>query len=269
MKPTCLLLAALLALAPSAQAQQNIEISSTFTDFTSWTLLGSATAQNQMPGNGFSYSDLILTSPGTGEQAGAGWAPQALVLDVDQSFHVGFNFFIAPGSIRGDGFTFTLSTATGLGNAGSGLGYEGLDSSLAFAVDTFNFEGDPVSPSVQLLQNGSVTPLAVTETGLGDAIRDPNFQWWATLDWTPSGLEDHQGLLTGTISHIDLGSFSVQAQMDLSNLAGEPVFYGFTASNGLADDGHFITSAVAVPEPAPWLLILAGVGLALRFTRRL
>lgn len=28
-----------------------------------------------------------------------------------------------------------------------------------------------------VLTGGSITPLAAAETGLGDAIRDPDFQW--------------------------------------------------------------------------------------------
>lgn len=247
----------------SAHAQQGVDLTVGLTDFSTWTLYGSATAQNFTPGNGFTYSNLVLTPPASNGQAGAGFAPTALALDFNQAFSFHFNFFIPVSSdLRGDGLTFTLSDSTGLGGTGSDLGYGGLSSaSVAFAIDTFHFDGEPVSPSLQWLAGGSSTPLAATATGLGDSIRDPNFQWRASIDYTPSGLDDDAGTLVGNISHIDLGSFSVQATVDFAalGLSGVPVYYGFTAANGAASDGHFVTSATAVPEPGALALWAAGL----------
>ena len=262
-----LVLPAVLAasLLPGAQAQQGVSLASGFTDFTSWTLLGSAQAQNDTPGNGFTYSNLILTTQGTEGQAGAGFAPTALTLDFNQAFSFDFHFFIpVVQSLRGDGLTFTLTTSPAVGNGGSGLGYENSapnNQSVAFAIDTFHFGGEPVSPSLQILQGGSVVPLAATETGLGDAIRDPDLQWYASVSYTPSGL-DNSGVLTGTIAH-PLGTFAVSATVDFNalGLAGNPVFYGFSAATGLATDGHVVTSAVPVPEPGSWAMVLAGLAL--------
>lgn len=248
----------------TAHADQGVSLAAGYTDFTTWSLFGSATAQNSTPGNGFTYSDLILTAPQSGGQGGAGFAPAAITLDFNQAFAFDFHFFIPTSqNLRGDGLTFTLSDTAGVGGAGSGLGYDGLSShSVAFAVDTFHFDGEPVSPSVQILAGGSATPLAATETGLGDTIRDPNFQWYASVHYTPSGNDDNAGMLSGTIDHPNLGSFSVSAQVSFADLGlvGTPVFYGFTAANGLATDGHFVTSAMAVPEPGSWAMILAGLG---------
>lgn len=265
-----------LALTPLVSAAQGVSLASGFTDFTTWNRFGSALADNQTPGNGFTYSTLILTNPGIGGSAGAGFAPDALTLDFNQSFTFDFRFFIPAGpTARGDGLTFTLAGTPGVGNGGSGLGYKGLSAdSLAIAVDTFNFDGEPVSPSLQVLQGGSVSPLAFTETGIGDGIRDPNFQWLATVLYTPSGNDDETGVLEATIAPLtqpnNLGIFAVSAPVDLSGLGavvqgGHAVFFGFTASSGLADDGHFITSAMPTPIPLPaglWLLssALAGTG---------
>ena len=253
-----------LGLLPTAQAQQGVSLTTGLTDFTSWTLAGSANALNETPGNGFTYSFLRPTHPGTGGQAGSGFAPTALVMDFNQAFHFDFNFFIPANvdGLRGDGMTFTLAAAPGLGGGGSGLGYENLNpASVAFAIDTFHFVGEPVSPSLQILAGGNVAPLAFTETGLGDAIRDPNFQWRAEVDYLPSGNNDQAGVLTGRIEHFNLGSFAVAAAVDFSALGldGSAVHYGFTASNGLATDGHWVTSAIPVPEPQTWALLLAGL----------
>ena len=256
----------------AASAAQGVSLASGFTDFTTWTRFGSASAQNDTPGNGFTYSNLNLTAPNVGGQAGAGFAPGPITLDFNQAFVFDFHFFIPVSQgLRGDGLTFTLAGTPAVGTGGSGLGYEGLGTdSIAFAVDTFHFSGDPVSPSLQILKSGNVTPLAFTETGLGDTLRDPNFQWRATVSYAPSGLGDNSGLLSGEILHANLGTFTVSAAVDFNavGMVGNPVYYGFTASNGLATDGHFVTSAVPVPEPGTALLWLAGVGLMVQVARR-
>lgn len=261
------------SLTPTVSAAQGVSLASGFTDFTSWTLYGSATASNDTPGNGFTYSNLVLTTQGTGSQAGAGFAPDALMLDYNQAFTFDFHFFIPVSTdLRGDGLTFTLAGTPGVGAGGTDLGYTGLGSdSVAFAIDTFDFGSpDPVSPSLQILEGGSVTPLTYTETGLGDTIRDPNYQWLATVQYTPSGLNDSAGTLTGTIEHLTLGTFSVSAPIDFAALGmeGNPVYYGFTAGNGAALDGHYITSAVPVPEPGTYAMLLAGLGLVGYMVRR-
>lgn len=267
-----LALAACLAgsLVTGAWAAQGVLLTTTFTDFTQWSLYGNAVANNTTPGNGFTYSDLMLTGPGSSDQAGAGFAPAALNLDFNQAFNFDFHFFIPPSqNLRGDGLTFTLARTPGVGQGGSGLGYEGLGSeSVAFAIDTFHFNGEPVSPSLQVLAGGNTTPLAFTETGLGDSIRDPNFQWSAMVSYQPSGLNDNTGTLTGRIEHLNLGSFSVSASVDFNGLAGSPVYYGFTGANGLATDGHFITSAAPIPEPGSAAMLLAGGLLLAAWSRR-
>ena len=260
---------AALCMAPVVSVAEGVSLAAGLTDFTTWTLFGSATALNQTPGNGFTFSSLILTQ-GAGGEAGAGFAPAPIALSFNQAFTFDFHWFIPVSqNLRGDGFTFVLAGAPGLGSAGSGLGYGGLSNSVAFAVDTFNFTGEPLSPSIQILQDGLVTPLASTETNLGDTIRDPNFQWFATVNYAPSGNDDETGTLTGTISHLNLGDFTVSANVDLSLLGdlvpgGHSVFFGFTAANGLAKDSQRIETAKPVPLPAAvWLLgsALAGAGI--------
>jgi len=142
-----------------------------------------------------------------------------------------------------------------------------------------------VSPSLQILVAGDASaPIDVTEmTSLGDGIRDQSLQWRAWVSYTPSGIGagDGTGWLEGGITRPDLGTFTVQStdRIDMrdlgeqvldenNNVIGYSVFYGFTAANGAADDGHFITSAVPVPEPETWALMLAGLGLVAFAARR-
>jgi hypothetical protein len=241
-------------------------------DYASWQLLGAATLSTAQA-NGYNYQSIALTQTGVGGSAGAAYAPGPVTLDFNQPFEFAFPFFIAAGSVlRGDGMAFVLASQPQLGDAGSGLGYAGLDG-VAFAVDTFHFNGEPVSPSLQILAGGEVgAPLAFSETGLGDTIRDPALQWIGSLSYLPSGHGDETGTLTGAITRPDLGTFSVMAAdvpmsafgvavLDPDTLAviGRQVYYGFSAANGLADDGHFVTSAVPVPEPQTYAMLLAGM----------
>jgi PEP-CTERM motif len=269
---TCLssLLAALALAAalPGAHAQQGVNLTAGPVDYTTWNLFGSAVAANSTPGNGFTYSLLDLTLPGSNGQAGAAFAPTALMLDFNQAFRFDFNWYItagaAPNDLRGDGLTFTLTTTPAVGGTGSDLGYAGQHgNSVAMAIDTFNFDDETASPSLQLLAGGSNTPLAFTETGLGDSIRNSNGQWFGSLVFTPSGNDDNAGTLVASIEHFELGSFSVQTAVDFNaqGLAGQPVFYGFTASNGAASDGHATSwgTALPVPEPQTWALMAGGL----------
>ncbi len=278
MRLKTLVLSAALAVSfvPATVAAQGVSIGyPSFIDYNTWDLYGSASVTNSTPGNGFTYSILNLTTAGTGGQAGAAFAPSTVTLDFDQAFNFNFSFYTSPGSIAaGDGMTFVLTkddpAASNLGNApatgGSNLGYGGSGlSGFAFAIDTFHFDGEPVSPSIQILFDGSNAPTAYTETGL-TSLNDPNyFQWTASLDFTPSGNNDQTGTLTGRIDQF-YGSLSYSVSVVLvdGNLLGMhnvPLYYGFTAANGLADDGHHVSSAMAVPEPETYALMLAGLGL--------
>ncbi|MFW2456260.1 lectin-like domain-containing protein [Methyloversatilis discipulorum] len=251
-------------------------------DFTTWNLYGDASALNYTPGDGNTYSILSLTQPGVGSQAGAAFAPTTVMLDFNAPFTITFDFYMSPGSVlAGDGMTFVLTphdpqTVNGgdplVPSGGSDLGYggTGLDG-LAFAIDTFNFGGEPVAPSIQFLTGSDVTPVEFSETGLAD-IRDPSyFQWHATLSYAPSGSDDTTGTLTGTIDQFIGGlSFSVSYSLSGNDLGlhDVPLYYGFTAANGLADDGHHVLSAAPVPEPETYALLFAGLGLVAWRVRR-
>lgn len=284
-KISSFLLTALLAasLLPSISAAQGVSIGyPTFIDYNTWNLYGSATVTNSTPGNGFTYSILDLTTAGSGGQAGAAFAPNTTTLDFDQAFSFSFSFFTRPGSVvRGDGMTFVLTAndpavvnggSPMMLNGGSALGYGGSGlGGLAFAIDTFNFTGEPTAPSIQILENGSVTPIAYTETGLS-SIYDPGYyQWNAVLEYTPSGNMDGMGTLTGSIDQfIGSQTFDVSTVVDGNalNLNGIPLYYGFTAGNGMADDGYYVSSATAVPEPSTILLLGSGLAGLAAFRRR-
>jgi hypothetical protein len=256
-------------------------------DFSAWTLLGAArtlsTPALAYPGGpvvGIAH-ELVLTDA-VGDSVGAGFAPDTLLINFNQDFSFRFQAFLYGSEVRGDGMSFVLTTQTTpvLGSGGSDLGYgqSGMPG-YAFAIDTFNFTGQPVSPTLQILRDGSATPVAYTETGLGDDIR--NLQTWSVVvSYTASGNDDETGLLEASIFRPDLGSFSVSSAADWSGVGsaetdpesgdylGRRVLYGFTAATGLASDGHLVTSLAPVPEPSTYAMLLAGLALMVSHVRR-
>lgn len=277
MKLAAVVLPVSLLFAAGAQASQYFNLT-TNVDFTTWSLMGDATAFNSPIPMVGTDSYLALTHPGVGGEAGGAYAPVPYIIDFDQDFRIDFRFFVAHGTttgVQGDGFTlFMTGSMPTLGNGGSDLGYGGSGmNGYAVAVDTFNFGGEPEAVSIQVLGNGDVTPLAYTETGLPDIQPPDYFQWWGSVIYTASGsgetgdlaFELYQAFTNQTYQVSFTGvdwSLVAQDVYDVdSNYLGRGINIGFTGGSGLADDGHFIGSLTPVPEADTWAMLLAGLGL--------
>ncbi|MDP3872602.1 MAG: PEPxxWA-CTERM sorting domain-containing protein [Methyloversatilis sp.] len=258
-------------------------------DFTTWTLSGDATAFNNDLGDATDSYARLNRGIGGGSVGGA-FAPGPVIVDFNAPFEVSFRFFVShsggvdgegnPVGVQGDGLTFFMTGNTpALGQGGSDLGYGGSGmNGYAFAVDTFNFDNEPQAVSVQILGEGSSTPLAFTETGLPDIQPADYYQWFGTVGFTPSGDDDETGTLSFEIlqaftnqsyrvewSSADWSSVATDVYDEESNFLGRGIHFGFTAGNGLADDVHFVgslTVAPPIPEPSTWAMLLAGLGLA-------
>lgn len=278
---------ALAGLSPVAHAN-SIDLT-TNVDFTTWSLQGDATADNTNVSVGTDSYAQLNRGIGGGSVGGA-FAPGPFIVDFNAPFEVSFRFFVAhsgsvdgegnPVGVQGDGLTFFMTGSTpALGSGGSDLGYGGSGmNGYAFAVDTFNFDNEPQAVSVQILGDGSSTPLAFTETGLPDIQPAEYYQWFGTVGFTPSGNGDETGDLFFEIqqgftnetyrvewSSADWSSVATDVYDEESNFLGRGINIGFSAGNGLADDAHFVgslTAAPPIPEPSTWAMLLAGLGLA-------
>lgn len=277
----CLGLLLTLSITNAAHAQRFFDLRAE--DFSLWSRLGSALHDTQPVSGGDAHS-LRLTLQTIGDSVGAAYSSYAPVIDVNRSFDVDFFFYMTPGAVfAGDGMTFILtSDEPALGFGGSDMGYGGAPlSGYAFAIDTFSF-GSPIAPSIQILENGDAgSPLATVETGI-PSMTEPNFfVWSATVHYEPSGNDDLTGELTGTI-HQTLGdlSFSVSSPVDFNGIGGvvrdaeteayvgHRLRFGFSAANGLADDGHTVLSIVPTPEPGLGALCAAGTAGVAMLARR-
>ena len=278
---------AIAGLSPVAHA--NFLDLTTGVDFTTWTLSGDANAFNNDLGDATDSYAQLNRGIGGGSVGGA-FAPGPFIVDFNAPFEVSFRFFVAhsgsvdgegnPVGVQGDGLTFFMTGSTpALGSGGSDLGYGGSGmNGYAFAVDTFNFDNEPQAVSVQILGDGSSTPLAFTETGLPDIQPAEYYQWFGTVGFTPSGNGDETGDLFFEIqqgftnetyrvewSSADWSSVATDVYDEESNFLGRGINIGFSAGNGLADDAHFVgslTAAPPIPEPSTWAMLLSGLGLA-------
>lgn len=278
---------AIAGLSPVAHA--NFIDLTTNVDFTTWSLQGDATAYNTDVGVGTDSYAQLNRGIGGGSVGGA-FAPGPVIVDFNAPFEVAFRFYVGHTggvddegnltSTQGDGLTFFMTGSTpALGTGGSDLGYGGSGmNGYAFAVDTFNFDNEPQAVSLQILGDGSSTPLAYTETGLPDIQPPGYYQWFGTVGYTPSGEGDETGDLFFEIqqgftnqtyrvewSGADWSTVATDVYDAESNFLGRGLHIGFTAGNGLADDAHFVgslTFAPPIPEPSTWAMLLAGLGLA-------
>ncbi len=185
---------------------------------------------------------------------------------VRDGFHSIFSFRIGQASILGDGLAFVLHNdpagVAALGNAGSGLGYEGLTSALAIEIDTFSFHNpeDPQSepPAIHVAlhtggndpvssEGGSTVAFAILNLPLDRLGSDVN----VAVTYVPPDPDEpgSEGNLQVWVEEqemlnvdIDLGNIT-DVGLDGDSIVDENgfMFMGFTASTGLADSTHVIT----------------------------
>ena len=228
-------------------------------------------------------------TPAIGNQAGAAYLTTPVALGSGDTFSTTFQFrFLNPGGWDpADGITFVLAQATnGLGSVGNGLGYAGVNNSVAIEFDTYNntntgYPNDTSSNHVAIDTNG-----VLTDTQLTNAYNNGSCGF--TSGGTPNqnsylapGCMSNGDLWTATIGYngTDL-SVTVQDgssapdtlisnyAINIANdLGASSAYVGFTGSTGAGWESQNIvnwsfsntTQLAQVPEPPGLALFASGL----------
>ena len=209
-----------------------------FSDITGLSINGSA-SQN---------GNEIRLTPATQSQGGSFFTTNALNLLNDSSFSALFSFRIGNNGGGGDndgtgadGLAFVVQTNNNnVGSTGGGLGYQGINNSVAVEFDTFanGFSDGNNGNHVGIGLNGSTTTIG----NVNVANRFNNGDIWdAAVSY--NGLTDLFNVTWSSATADPVGG-SISQTIDLAAILGSSnAFFGFTAGTGSFYSTHDILSA--------------------------
>lgn len=199
--------------------------------------------------------------------AGAVWNKNQI--DLSQPFNYHFNVFLGCDDAGGaDGMTFVLqTTASGVGNEGAGLGYEGITSSLGITIDTYTngVQDDPDYDHIAIQSQGNtfhhtIYNLAGPVAVLPDSANIEDCQWHVlAINWDPA-----TNLMQVSMDGSPRLSLTKNIVQDIFN-NNPRVYWGFTAGTGT----NFNVQKVCVPLASKFVLAPPGnscVGTAFHFS---
>jgi len=200
-----------------------------------------------------SSNSLTLTD-GNGGEANAFWYPNRLDLVSTASFTVEFTY-TAGGAKQADGITFSLQTqgTSALGATGGSLGYTGINGQTA--AYQINLYSGHVQGSNFVVGNTTGTYLTTGEVSFnsGDPIQ-VQLVFDADSNTVTETLTDTVTGATFTRSY---------SNIDLSELFGANVYFGFTGGDGGATSIQTVSnfslkSQTTVPVSQPILMLING-----------
>lgn len=236
-----------------------------YSDFTS-------TAGLQLNANAATVGPVLRLTPSAFWNAGSVFTTSEVLLGPSNSFSTYFRFRMTESvgigdgdGIGADGIVFLVQTdSNAVGGSGVGIGYAGVNPSLAIEFDTFFNSGiDPSGNHVGVNTNGNLVSLA----SANEPTRFNNGDIWnAWIDydgstdivevrWSQSAVRPAAAQLTHVV--------------DLDALLGQgEAFVGFTSATGAAANNHDLLSwefrgdfsPIDVPEPSTYLIALCALG---------
>ena len=223
-----------------------------FTSTAGLTLVGNAATASTSDGT------VLRLTPATSWQSSAAYSTTPVTLGNNATFNTQFQFrFTSPGgSDPADGITFVLGTsATGLGGAGVGIGYQGVGgNSVAIEFDTYNNgSGDGNSSNHVAIDTGGNLANTNLTNVYGKATCDfssgnPNTAAGCMSNgdlWTVN-INYDGSKLTVTLSDPKEGSsFTAISSypINLASILGQTTAYvGFTSGTGSGWENHDIVS---------------------------
>jgi len=212
--------------------------------------------------------------PSSEDRSGTAYRTTAVPLTPTTGFSTSFEFLVKTDPLSGfgvpDGFTFLLqnSDVNALGAGGQGLGYVGINPSVAvvFRGRDPSFIGvitggvDPADPSINF------EPPGYTGMTEGDFYEVNQFAW---IDYDPTSFVLSVYL---DLNPVKPASPVMSTAVDIFNTLGSEAFVGFSAGNGSAygsqDILNWSFTTVTVPEPAAGAGIIACGLVTFGLTRR-
>jgi gliding motility-associated-like protein len=198
----------------------------------------SANAQYVVNGNADSIScNCYRLTQAINTQSGSVW--NSNMISLTDPFDFSFDVYLGSNNGGADGIAFVLQPiSTAAGSTGGGMGYEGIDPSLAVEIDTYQNGWDPVNDHIAIQYAGNVDHnSAFNLAGPADALNGgANIEdaLWHLLrvDWDPTSL---------TLDVYMDGSLRVSYTGDIvaNVFSSDPmVFWGFTGSTGGLNNEH-------------------------------
>ncbi len=201
----------------------------------------SDTSALQLNGDTTSPGSLLNLTQPAGGQSGSAFISTPINLANSASFSTDFSFRIhTNGGGGADGLAFVIQPhASNVGSGGGGLGYQGINNSLAIEFDTYDngavdgWNGSHVGISL----NGNVD--AVVQTNM-PAQLDGGGIWYAWVDYDGTA-EIVEVRISSTSTRPSsptaaLGNLNLQALLGVGNSP----YAGFTAATGASSSDHEI-----------------------------
>ena len=237
---------------PSTLGTSNVRVtlinggSTDFVDFT-WTIQPQTFSQNfssfsgsaglTLNGNAAISSPALRVSPNAANQAGSAFLSNPLAIGPNSSINTRFVFRVHGTADGADGMAFVIqgNGATSIGTGGAGLGYSGMNRSLAIEIDNHAGTGDPNGNHLGVLSNGNTTTHLATFTPGWDLENAASHTIWVEYDGPANQLRVYAA--QGIVSQRP-GTAAMTTTIDLPALVGSQAWFGFTAGSGSIFNNH-------------------------------
>ena len=213
-----------------------------------------STAGLNLNGSAASVNSALRLTPATNNRAGSAFYNAPLPVGADTSFQSSFEFRINGGQGSGgaDGMTFVMQNASGgsstIGGGAGGVGYSGIDNSLAIEFDTYQNAQDVNANHVSILVNGSLSGSLDTRSPGFDLNGVSSVHAWVEYN----GITNELNVFVGQ-SATKPNQPLVSATVALDDIVGAQAYMGFTAGTGGLNNNHEILDwqfNTNVPDPS-------------------
>ena len=204
-------------------------------------------------------------------QSGSAFLDEPIQIDSDTSFSSEFQFQLGGGTKGGNGFTFMLHNDVqgdnALGDNANGMGYQGIEQSIAIEFDTSKGATDLNNNHISVLRDGSIDDAIATVNAPFDLNSGAVLNAWVDYDGSSELLE-----VFLSDSTIKPESAVLTTTVDLADAVGDRARIGFSAGTGGRSNTHdilnwsFASSDKLAPEgdfsdPIAWPSVAVHAGL--------